>query len=181
MAVSISGHKPKHAAHAHIDWCADFGVAEGLISDSPTHFQNEVVRLVTRSLRKPHLSSLSYCPWSDGSVGRLESEVITVVRALLSELLLVPSQWPDVMTFMQSVSNQAPSPQKGDTAPITAFTGKTPTPPTSTFMSSTSAHPYTVSKLIPERAIDISALQKRVSELQPIVANTLHANRELAL
>lgn len=46
------------------------------------------------------------------------------------------------------------------------------------FMSFTSAHPVTLSQLIRERAIDIVALQKRVSEAHWVIPNTLHANRE---
>lgn len=52
----------EYAARALVDWCAAFGVPEGFMSDSSTHFKNEVVRLVTRSLRTPHHFTPPYFP-----------------------------------------------------------------------------------------------------------------------
>lgn len=39
---------------AIIDWCAAFNVPKGLMSDGPTNFKNETVRLATKGLRVPH-------------------------------------------------------------------------------------------------------------------------------
>lgn len=58
-------------AAAIIEWCAAFRVPNGLMSDGPTHFKNEVVCLVTKGLKVPHHFTLPYCPWSNGAVERL--------------------------------------------------------------------------------------------------------------
>ena len=58
----------ENAATAVIEWCAVFGVPNGLMSDGPTQFRNEVVRLVTKGLKVPHHFTLPYCPWSNGAV-----------------------------------------------------------------------------------------------------------------
>ena len=52
----------ENAAHAIIDWCAANGVPGGLMSDGPTHFKNETVRLVSKGLKTPHHFTLPYCP-----------------------------------------------------------------------------------------------------------------------
>ena len=57
----------ENAAHAIIDWCAAFGVPNGLMSDGPTHFKNETVRSVCKNLKVPHHFTLPYTPCSVGS------------------------------------------------------------------------------------------------------------------
>lgn len=170
----------ENAAHAIVDWCASFGVPAGLISDGPTHFRNETVRLVTKALRTPHHFTLPYCPWSNGAVERLGREVLRTARALLSELQLRPDQWPDLIPVFQSVLNQSPSPQRNNVAPITAFTGLPPTPPIATFMSSDTARPVTIAEVIQRRALDVHALQERMQALRPVVESSLQANRARA-
>lgn len=51
-----------------IDWCAAFGVPKSLMSDCPTHFRNEKIRLVAKGLRVLHHFTLPYGPWSNGAV-----------------------------------------------------------------------------------------------------------------
>lgn len=52
----------ENAATAIIEWCSLFGVPSGLMSDGPTHFKNETVRLVSKGLKVHHHLTLPYCP-----------------------------------------------------------------------------------------------------------------------
>eukprot|EP00171_Calliarthron_tuberculosum_P003723 IDg3723t1 len=113
--------KAEIAAHALVDWCAAFGVPKGLMSDGPTHFKNETLRLVTKTLRTPHHFTLPYCPWSNGAVERLGRELLRVARALLSELQMRSDAWPDILPIIQSALNNTPSKHRANTSPITAF------------------------------------------------------------
>ena len=82
----------ENAATSIIDWSAAFGVPEGLMSDGPTHFKNETIRLITRGLKVPHHFTLPYSSWSNGAVERLGKELLRVMRAVLSEFRMQPRE-----------------------------------------------------------------------------------------
>lgn len=46
---TFAGNMTENAAHTIIDWCSAFGIPIGLMSDGPTHFRNETIRLVTKA------------------------------------------------------------------------------------------------------------------------------------
>lgn len=50
------------AARATIDWCAACGVPKSLMSDGPTHFKNETLRLLSKGLKVRHHFTLPYFP-----------------------------------------------------------------------------------------------------------------------
>jgi hypothetical protein len=74
-------------------------------------------------MRSQHHFTTAYTPWANGSVERACKEVLRATRGLLSEFKLAPTEWPQVIPIVQSVLNNSPSPQRGNIAPITAFTG----------------------------------------------------------
>ena len=71
----------ENAATAIIDWSAAFGVPATLVSDGPTHFRNDTMRLISKGLRVPHRFTFPYCPWSNGAIERLGKELLRVARA----------------------------------------------------------------------------------------------------
>jgi transposase InsO family protein len=82
----------ENAARAIIDWAAAFGAPKQLMSDWPTHFKNETLRLVSKGLKVPHHFTLTYCPWSNGAVERLGKELLKTFRAVVSELQMRPKE-----------------------------------------------------------------------------------------
>lgn len=112
-----------NAATAIIDWCAAFGMPNGLMSDRPTNFKNETIWKISKGLRVPHHFTLPYCPWSNGVVERLGKELVRTYRAILYDLQLSPEEWDDILTVVQSVLNNAPYPQRLKPAPVTMFIG----------------------------------------------------------
>lgn len=168
----------ENAAHAIIDWCAAFGVPNGMMSDGPTHFKNETLRSVSKGLKVPHHFTLPYTPWSNGAVERLGKELLRIFRSVISELGMNFEEWTDLVPLVQSALNQAPAPQRGNVSPITAFTGLDPTPPVSTFLRSSTVSPITVTALQQERALNISNLLTAVAELHPTVQDTVQENRK---
>lgn len=143
----------ENAAHAIIDWRAAIGTPRGLTSDGPTHFCNETLRLVARSIRTPQDITVPYCPWSNGSIERLGQELLHISRALLSELQMQPTSWPDLLPLFQNALNNSPSPASQNIAPITAFTGLKPSPPITTFMRTDTGKPMTVDAALCERLL----------------------------
>ena len=86
--------------------------------------------------------------------------------------------WPDVLPLVQSALNNAPSPQRANISPITAFLGRDPTPPIGKFIRSSVVTPVTIEKLQLEKSLNIESLKTRVAELHPQIQNTIQANRE---
>ena len=82
------------------------------------------------------------------------------------------------MPLVQSALNNAPSPQRGNVAPITASTGMEPSPPLATFLRTVTTKPVTLSEVQRERAINTEALTARVAELHPLVEETVRNNRQ---
>lgn len=92
----------KNAANELIDWCASFGASKCFMSDGPTHFRNETLRLVSKALHTLQNFTLPYFPWSNGAVERLGRELLRITREILSELQLRPDAWPDLLLIFQS-------------------------------------------------------------------------------
>ena len=147
------------------------------MSDGPTHFKNETVRLVTKNLKTPHHFMLPYCPWSNGDVARLGRELIRVLRATLSELQMDHDEWPDLIPMVQSVLNNSPSRQRGNVCPVTAFMGQEPSTPIKTFMHSSTIESVTLTDLQHESAMNVEDLLKACEDLHPRVQATLQKNR----
>lgn len=146
-------------AHAFLDWCATFTIPKSFMSNGPTHFRNETIRLLVKGLRTKHHFTLPYFTWSNGAVERVGRAILRVYHAVLSELHLRPNEWADLVPIFQSALNHAPSPQLHSIPPITELTGMAPQPPFATFMSGRTAKPITLTELQRERSFNITKLQ----------------------
>jgi hypothetical protein len=81
------------------------------------------------------------------------------VRCLLSEFKLRPTEWPHVHRIVQSVLNNSPSPQRGNVAPITAFTGLPPDSPLLSVVAAGTPEPLTLSDIQARQAMNITELR----------------------
>lgn len=167
----------EQAASAIIDWCAAFGTPKQLMSDGPTHFKNETIRQLAKGLRVPHHFTLPYSPWSNGGIERLGKELLRTFRAVVSELQMRVDEWADLLPVIQSALNNAPSPQRNNVSPITAFNGMEPSAPVNTFLRIETAKTMTIDEIVRERAIHVDELTKRMSDLHPVVHDALQENR----
>ena len=119
----------------HIEkWMGCFMTPKYLVSDGGSHFKNEVVKELTRRYGITHHITLAYCPWSNGTVESMMSQVIKTFRALLSEFRMKPEQWPELVNMVQAALNAAPSDKLGGISPLEAFTGLKPQRPFDTFL-----------------------------------------------
>lgn len=166
-----------HASRATIDWAAAFGVPNGLISDSPTHFKNATVHLVANGLRVPHHFTLPYKVWSNGAIERLGKDLLRVFHSVASELQIRSEEWPELLPVVHSALNNAPSPHRAYTASVSAFTGMYATPPVSTLIRSSKAVPVTVTGLQRERAFNSEDLKAKIAELHPCFQDVVVLNR----
>lgn len=76
--------------------------------------------------------------------------------------------------------NQSSSTQRSNIVPLTAFTGRSPTHPITTFMFSQTFRSMKVNGITLARGMAIEKLEKAMAMLHPVMEHTLMANRARA-
>jgi hypothetical protein len=150
---------------ALMNWFATFGIVRTWVSDQGSQVKNRTVEGVQRALRSQHHFTTSYTPWANGSVERGCREVLRAVRGLLSEFKLRPADKPQVYRIVQSVLNNSPSPQRGNLAPITSFTGLPADPPLLALISTDNLETQSLSAIQAHRALNIADLQSALADI----------------
>ncbi|KAE8913634.1 hypothetical protein PF005_g23252 [Phytophthora fragariae] len=105
-----------------LDWFKRFGVVRLWVSDQGAHFKNQVIARLQSALGAHHHFTLSYTPWTNGTVKVVNREVLKSVKALLSERKLQTTYWPRVLPVVQVALNSMPSDRLDGATPLTAFT-----------------------------------------------------------
>ncbi|KAF0729042.1 hypothetical protein Ae201684P_003654 [Aphanomyces euteiches] len=62
------------------------------ISDQGSHFKNSVMKGLAHKFKAEHEFTLAYCPWRNGTVERLNRDILQVMRVLLLEYKLADHQ-----------------------------------------------------------------------------------------
>lgn len=148
------------------------------MSIDPLHCKIETLRPVVEGLLVPHHFTLLYTPWSSGVVERPGKELLRVFRAFTSELQMRSQEWSDLLSFVESVIENATSPQRAGTSSIKAMTGMDASSPISTFYRKINSVPTTITRVAQHRAINIEYLTELVDSLHPIVQNAFQENRQ---
>ena len=73
------------AARSILEWVSGLGTPEVFVSDGAPHFKNETLKLVGAKLGASHRFSGAYSLWSNGTVERMNLEVVRTFRAVMSE------------------------------------------------------------------------------------------------
>lgn len=94
------------AADALRDWSHTFGTPKQFLSDQGSHFKNEVVEELARALAvlKHHFTT-PHCPWANGSIERVNLEILNILTMLLSETGVPFWQWPYFLSSVQDILN----------------------------------------------------------------------------
>eukprot|EP00644_Phytophthora_capsici_P005296 jgi/Phyca11/96901/e_gw1.1.1667.1 len=96
---------------ALLAWHSRFGVPPSWVSDQGSHFKNEVITELSRRLRTQQSFTPAYSPWVNGSIERINRDVLQVIRAMILDL------------------NHTAVPSLGNHSPLELFTGlECPTP-----------------------------------------------------
>jgi hypothetical protein len=110
-----------------------------------------------------HHFTTAYSPWSNGTVEAVCKQTIRAARAMLSNMLLVPQEWPFVLPSIQAVLNNSPSSHRAGQTPLTAFTGHERDTP----LSLTILHPIANHSLPFIKAQQLAESTKLASVLPP--------------
>jgi transposase InsO family protein len=111
------------AAEAILDWFKRFGRPEMWISDSVSHFKAQLMATLAERLHAVQKFTPVYSPWINGTVERVNRDILQVFRAMLMELQLDTRNWVYLLPVVQANLNHAPVESLGEHAPIELFTG----------------------------------------------------------
>jgi hypothetical protein len=100
-----------------------------------------------------------------------------VVRALISEFRLLPVDWPAVVKIVQSALNNSPSAQRGDIAPLTAFTGRPADSPLLIVAAPPEFQTKSISYVRLQQLTNIAELQDAVEKIHKAVADNATKRR----
>jgi hypothetical protein len=127
MLIPTASADSATTADALLNWFSLFGVATTWISDQGSHFKNAVVTRLAQLLRIEHNFTLSYTPHMNGTVERLNRDILTVFRVTLHANQLPFTDWPFLVPVIQLILNSSVG-FRGF-APIHIFTGLPPVEP----------------------------------------------------
>ncbi|KAE8969903.1 hypothetical protein PR003_g28562, partial [Phytophthora rubi] len=111
------------AASAVLDWAKRYGLPAMWTSDNGTHFKNTLMENLRERLKVLHTFVLVYTPWVNGTVERLNRDILQVMRVLLLEYQLDTKSWEYLLPLVQANLNQTPVASLGGKAPLELFTG----------------------------------------------------------
>ncbi|KAG4043948.1 hypothetical protein PC123_g20595 [Phytophthora cactorum] len=111
------------AVESLLEWYKRFGCPETLMSDQGTHFRKHMVGLLCSRLKIEQNFSPVYSPWLNGTVERLNKDVLQVMRALLIEHGLDFHEWSYLLPVVQANLNHTPVRSLSGHSPIELFTG----------------------------------------------------------
>ncbi|OWZ19513.1 RNA-dependent DNA polymerase [Phytophthora megakarya] len=109
---------------AILSWHSRYGVPPFWVSDNSSHFKNEAISVLKRRLKTPQQFTPVYCPWINGSIARVNRDILQVLRAMILEYQFLPEigftsfQW----------YNESKSHTMASKASVELFTGL-PCPP----------------------------------------------------
>ncbi|POM74029.1 Hypothetical protein PHPALM_9063 [Phytophthora palmivora] len=111
------------AAEVLMMWDARFGTSKTLMSDQGSHFRNEMINQLAARLKIEPKFSPVYSPWLNGTVERLNRDVLQVLRALLLEYALDSHEWPYLLPAIQANLSHTPVRSLAGHSPVEVFTG----------------------------------------------------------
>jgi len=117
------------AAEAMLSWHARFGAPRLWISDQGTHFKNSVIDLLCKQLKCEQSFSVTYSPWINGSIERLNRDIVQVMRAMVLEWKVDHRDWLSLVPLVQASLNHTPVPSLANRSPLELFTGLSPPSP----------------------------------------------------
>ena len=151
-------------------------------SDQGSHFKNEVMEILAKSLGAKHQFSTPYVPWSNGTVEAVCKQVLRVMRAFSAEFQIPESDWPKTVPAIQSIINNTPARRLGNRSPITVHTGMEPGNPLYLALNRMNIQDVSsVDKARILQALRIEELQKYLDDMHKSVNNALSESRKKAI
>ncbi|CAN0593496.1 unnamed protein product, partial [Laminaria digitata] len=115
-----------HAAESNQRWCTTLGVPSVLVSDTASHFKNQLLRKLADGLGVNPQFSVANSPWTNGTVESMMKEVQRILKALLVEYRCAINEWEKNLPMVQWALNSSHRQRLG-CSPYKGFFGREPT------------------------------------------------------
>lgn len=115
--IPVKAADAKHTVNALIGICCRYGLPSCFQSDQGSHFDNEVVALLMKTLQIEQKFSIPYRPQTNGMVERSHQETMKHLRALILGTPTIKGEWSIFLPLVQRIVN----------ASVNSSTGAAPT------------------------------------------------------
>lgn len=178
-----------HAAETLSRWQRTFTAPVYWVSDQGAHFINAVMSDMADAFNIKHRPTVAYSPWVNGTVERLNRDILAALRAMLGELKLAPQDWVSVIDIIPSVLNEASESRLGRNqdgtmrSPLEVMTGIRPRRAILQVIPEREGvnTPYVVERGIAERICKISDIQEALTGLHKDVKKRIDSRRLRAI
>jgi hypothetical protein len=121
-----------------------------------------------------------YSPWLNGTVERLNADVLRVMRALLLEARLDTRNWPHVLPIVQANLNHVPVASLAGKSPVELFTGLPPATVLSTLLRPKKGRrgPYLQDLDVETVEAAIATMRNSLHEMHKEVTDTKERRRQ---
>ncbi|POM76542.1 Hypothetical protein PHPALM_6209 [Phytophthora palmivora] len=114
---------------ALLAWHSRFGIPPDWVSDYGTHFKNEVVTELSRRLRTQPTFTPAYGPWINGSIERINRDILQLVRTMILTYKISYKDWVYMVPMIQAILYHTTMLSLENRAPVELFTElQCPTP-----------------------------------------------------
>ncbi|KAE8903142.1 hypothetical protein PF003_g12674 [Phytophthora fragariae] len=160
------------AADAIMDWHSRFGIPRDWISDQGSHFKNEVVNELCTRLKCQQIFSPTYSSWINGSVERVNRDILQVLRVLILDYKLNHRDWPRLIPIVQASLNHTAVPSPAGKTPGELFTGlEPPSPLQSVFLGPDVSPSVQPARTSAEIESSLAQLRARVRDMHRAVTD----------
>ena len=83
------------ASKSILEWVSVLGTPEEFVSNGSPYIKNGMLKLVAAKVGASHRFSVAYSSWSNGTVERINLEVVRTFQEVMSERGRPLSEWPD--------------------------------------------------------------------------------------
>eukprot|EP00924_Labyrinthula_sp_SR-Ha-C_P010872 maker-scaffold_47-augustus-gene-0.0-mRNA-1 protein AED:0.42 eAED:0.43 QI:0/0/0/0.5/0/0/2/0/348 len=104
-------------------WRANFGFAEDflIITDNGSHFSNNLLHYLSKSIGFEQNFTIAYSPWTNGSVETANNSILNYLKSLVSQFGLHESQWPSILSLITYIINNKPMERRDGRTPNELF------------------------------------------------------------
>jgi len=113
----------KYVVKALLDWSSTFGIPKLIVSDRGTHFVNYCMQELCKRLQVHRHCTTAYSPKSNGTIERLNRDILRIMRCFISDQRMRTANWPNLCAAVQHSLNMTPREYLANYSPHELFTG----------------------------------------------------------
>ena len=169
--VPVKRARAVDVVNAMIKWCSWMKVPRVVVTDQGAQFRNKLMKELSKAMRFRHKFTFPYSPWSNGTVERVNREIIKLLRSFCSEFQVRCERWCEILPLVQYALNTTLYDSLGGLSPAEVVTGrKASTPLEFVLCDDTLGSTAGIRRLDAVRVKEqVEELRKRLEEIHKVV------------